>query len=204
MAVGREKPCKQISLASVGHAHSVSAALGLPLLRACVLSESTLLRLQVALPGAVWGGPRVARTPQVWAARVQALRSATKAPTWLACVLCPSQVRAAQVTRCLVSAGAPSWRLRLIASPVTAARFSGCTTGAPSQVFRVSLLGSWSLAATLLADVNRPESQGVLVSNEVCLQFGIGCLSGAAIAPFRLRLPLPACLRCGMARSAAG
>ena len=36
---------------------------------------------------------------------------------------------------------------------------------------------------TLLADVDHPESQEVLVSNEVCLQFGIGCLSGAAIAP---------------------
>ena len=32
-------------------------------------------------------------------------------------------------------------------------------------------------------DVNHPESQEVLVSNEVCLQFGIRCLSGAAIAP---------------------
>ena len=32
----------------------------------------------------------------------------------------------------------------------------------------VSLLGSWFLAATLPADVNRPESQEVLVSNEVC------------------------------------
>ena len=35
-------------------------------------------------------------------------------------VLWPSQVRAAQVTRCLASAVAPSWRLRLIASPVPA------------------------------------------------------------------------------------
>ena len=48
---------------------------------------------------------------------------------------------------------------------------------------------------TLLADVNHPESQEVLVSNEVCLQFGIGCLSGAAIAPFWLWLPSPACLQ---------
>ena len=59
-----------------------------------------------------------------------------------ACVLCPSQVRAAQVTRCLASAVAPRWRLQLLASPVPAAGFSGCTTGAPSQVLRVSLLGS--------------------------------------------------------------
>ena len=67
-----------------------------------------------------------------------------------ACILCPSQVRAAQVTSV--------WRaqlLQLTASPVPAARFSGCTTGAPSQV-----------------NVDRPESQEVLVSNEACLQFG--------------------------------
>ena len=59
-----------------------------------------------------------------------------------ACVLRPSQDRATQVSGV--------WRsrlLRLIASPVPAARFSGCTTGAPSQ-----------------ADVDdHPESQEVLV-----------------------------------------
>ena len=47
-AAGREEHCKQISLACVGSAHSVSATLGLPPLTACVLSWSTLLRLQVA------------------------------------------------------------------------------------------------------------------------------------------------------------
>ena len=67
-----------------------------------------------------------------------------------ACVLCPSQVRAAQVIRCLVSAVAVTYRL-----PVPATQFSGCTTGAPSQ-----------------ADVDRSESEEVLVSNEACLQFG--------------------------------
>ena len=36
----------------------------------------------------------------------------------------------------------------------------------------MSLLGSFSLAATLLVDVDHPESQEVLVSNEACLQFG--------------------------------
>ena len=49
-AVGREGHCKQITL--VG-ALSVLATLGLPLLTACVLSLSTLIRLQVALPGTV-------------------------------------------------------------------------------------------------------------------------------------------------------
>ena len=50
-AVGREERWKQVSLACVGRAHSDSATLGLPLLTACMLSQSTLLRLQVALPG---------------------------------------------------------------------------------------------------------------------------------------------------------
>ena len=49
--MGREEHCKQISLACVGSARIVRATLGLPLLMACVLSQSTLLRLQVALQG---------------------------------------------------------------------------------------------------------------------------------------------------------
>ena len=113
-----------------------------------------------------------------------------------ACVLCPSPVQAAQVTRCLAGCD-------FTASPIPAAPFSGCTTGTPSQVCRMSPLGSWSLAATLPADVGCPESQGVLVSNEACLQFGRWCLSGAAIALFRLWLPLPICLRRGMGCSTA-
>ena len=48
--LGREEHCKQISLAC---AHSDSATLGLPPLMACVLSQYTLLRLQVALLGTV-------------------------------------------------------------------------------------------------------------------------------------------------------
>ena len=49
--MGREGHCKQTSLACVGSACTVSAPLGLPPLRACVLSLSTLLRLQVVLRG---------------------------------------------------------------------------------------------------------------------------------------------------------
>ena len=64
----------------------------------------------------------------------------------------------------MVSAVATTYRL-------LPCRPSGCTTGAPSQV-----------------NVDRPESQEVLVSNETCLQFGRGCLSGAAIALFWLWL----------------
>ena len=67
-----------------------------------------------------------------------------------ASILCPSQVQAAQVTRCFASTVTVTYRL-----PVPATQFSGCTTGTPSQ-----------------ADVDHPESQEVLVSNEACLQFG--------------------------------
>ena len=64
-----------------------------------------------------------------------------------ACILCPSQVRAAQVMRCLASAIAATYRL-------PAAHLSRCATGAPSQ-----------------ADVDRPDPQEVLVSKEACSQF---------------------------------
>ena len=83
------------------------------------------------------------------------------------------------------------WAVRLIASPVPATRFPWCTRVTPSQVCRMSLLGSRSLAATLPVDVNRPESQELLISNGACLQFARGYLSGAAIAPFWLWLCLP-------------
>ena len=105
-----------------------------------------------------------------------------------ACILCPSQVQAAQVTRCLVSAVTPRLGVHLITFSIPAAQFSVCTMGTPFQ-----LLGSWSLATTLLADVNRPASQEVLISNEASLQFGGRGLSGAVIVPFHLWLP-PACL----------
>ena len=64
-----------------------------------------------------------------------------------ACFLCPSQVRAAQVMRCLVSVIAVTYRL-------LTAWLSRCTTSTLSQV-----------------DVDRPEPQEVLVSKEACLQF---------------------------------
>ena len=93
------------------------------------------------------------------------------------------------MTRCLARVFAPSWQLRLIPSPVPVTGFLGVPWAC-----RVSILGSWSLAATLPVGIDHPESQEVMVSREACLQFGTGCLSGAAIAPFQLWLPSPACL----------
>ena len=58
------------------------------------------------------------------------------------CVLCPSQVRAAQVTRYLASALSSGGVVCLITSLVTAAWFPGCAAGALSQVCHMSPLGS--------------------------------------------------------------
>ena len=59
-----------------------------------------------------------------------------------ACILCPSQVRAAQATRCLASVLSPRGVVHFITSLGPAAWFPGCAAGAPSQVCRVSPLES--------------------------------------------------------------
>ena len=57
----------------------------------------------------------------------------------------------------------------------------------------VSLLGSRSLAVTLLADVNRPESQEVLVRNwKPALSLVEDAVSGAKFAPLQI-WGVPAC-----------
>ena len=121
-AVGREEHCKQISLACVGSARSVSATLGLHPHTACVLSWSTLLRLPVALQENClkWslGCVHFLGTPQ------------RHRLGWV-CVLCPSQVRAAQATRCLASTLSPGG-IPPYASPVPATRFPWCVVGMPS------------------------------------------------------------------------
>ena len=60
------------------------------------------------------------------------------------CIVYPSQVRAAQVTRCW-QAHSPRWTVCLITSPVPGPRFPGCSARAPrasSQVCHVSSPGS--------------------------------------------------------------
>ena len=138
----REENCKQISLACVGSAHSVPPHWVCPCSwRVCFpslhCSGSRLLCWELsavgpglhALPRSKLLMFRFSDTPQ------------RHRPGW-ACVFCPSQVRAAPVTRCSMSTVAPYWRLRLNASPVPDPLFSGCIMGAQSQVCRVSLLGS--------------------------------------------------------------
>ena len=60
-----------------------------PLLTACVLSLSTLVRLQVALPGTVWGWSWVVCTSQVWDTQVQVLGCSSKAQTHLGLCFVP-------------------------------------------------------------------------------------------------------------------
>ena len=93
------------------------------------------------------GWPWAAASPRSKLLRLRHSGSPQRCRVGWACVLCPSQVRAAQVMRCLASAIAATYRL-------PASRLPKCTTGAPSQ-----------------ADVDRPDPQEVLVSKEACLQF---------------------------------
>ena len=77
-----------------------------------------------------------------------------------------------------------------------------------SWVCRVSPLGSWSLTATLMADVNHPGSQQDLVSNwELAHRLVEDAVSGAKIAPCLPALTvsrLPLCSSGGRGRSGAG
>ena len=83
-------------------------------------------------------GPGLPAPPKSKPLRFRHSGSPQKGRLGWACVLRPSQVLAAQVMRCLASVVAATYHL-------PAARFSGCTTGAPSQ-----------------ADVDCPEPQEVL------------------------------------------
>ena len=81
-----------------------------------------------------------------------------------ACVFCHSQVWAAQATRCLMSAVSPLGEFVLLppwSQPLGFLGASGCTH------LQCALGLFWSLAETLLAEVNHPESQGVLVNDWV-------------------------------------
>ena len=98
-------------------------------------------------------------------------------------------------------AHSPRWAVHLITSLVPAPRFPGCSARAPSQVCCVSPLGSWSLTATLLVDVNCPGSQETLVSNQEPAHGLVeDAISGAEIAPHLPALAathLPLCLQQG-------
>ena len=121
--------------------------------RVCVLSPIYTAQAPGCSPGS---GPCVACTSQAQAAQIQVFGYSTKAETRLGLRFVPSPVGAAQAARSLTSTLSPSAG-RLIPSAVPAS-VSMCT----GRVHLVSVLGSWTLAATLPVDVDRPESQGSL------------------------------------------
>ena len=96
-AVGRERHCRQISLVCGGSTRSVLATLGLPLLTACVLSLSTLLRLQSCLQGV---GPELLSLPRPKPLRCRFLGT----PDSVGLAFCAFPTREAQTTRSLMSA----------------------------------------------------------------------------------------------------
>ena len=94
----------------------------------CTLPAHTTQALSRLLP---WepskAGPGLHAPPRSKPLRFRYSGSPQRCRLGLACVLCPSQIRAAQVMRPLVTTAAATYRL-------PTAQFSGCTTGAPSQV----------------------------------------------------------------------
>ena len=108
LAVGREGCCKQITLVC---ARSLSATLGLPHSQSMCppcphCSGSRLLRREPSQ-----AGPGLHAPPRSKLLRFRHLGSPQRCRLGWACVLCPSQVRAAQVMRCLASEVAATYRL---------------------------------------------------------------------------------------------
>ena len=123
---GREVRCRQRSLACVGRSRSVPATLGLPPLTVCVLSPSTLLRLQAALQGA---GPELRAVP-VFGYSTNA-RTDSVGP-----VFCPFLSRSSSGSQELDERTLPS-AVHLIPSRVPAS-----VSRHASRVILVSLLGT--------------------------------------------------------------
>ena len=142
LCCGREEHCKQISLACVGSARSVWITLGLPQLT----TECAFLVYTAEAPGCSAGElskPGPAFPALLRSKLLRFMFSCTPQSHRLGwvCILCPSQVRAAQVARCLVCT-VPGGLCILITSQVPAARFPGYAARTLSQVCCVSPLGS--------------------------------------------------------------
>ena len=141
---GRKGCCKQITLAC---AHSTSATLGLPPVHGmCSLPDHAAQALGCSSGNHPWPALGCLHFPGP-SRSGSGTRVVLRGANSRACILCPSQIRAAQVMRCLARAIAVTYRL-------PTARLSRRATSAPSQ-----------------GDVDRPDPQEVLVSKEACLQF---------------------------------
>ena len=98
-----------------------------------------------------------------------------------ACILCPSQVQAAQVTRSLASAVTATYRFPRPCCSVFWVYNWRAFSGVPCVSSGELISG-----CDCPGNVNRPQSQELLVSNGTCLQFGRRCLFGSAIVLFWL------------------
>ena len=145
-AVGREEHCKQI-LVCMGSACSVLAALGVPppppTKAFCAFMVYTSQALGCSARNCLEDILGCMHFPGLSCSGSgsQVLHKGADLVGPGFCAL----PRSEQVTRCLVSAVTPrcvGGRMHLITSPIPAAWFSACTMGVPSQVCRVSLLGS--------------------------------------------------------------
>ena len=84
---------------------------GLPHVTACVLSLSTLLGSRLLCQELSEAGPGLYALPRSKPPRFRYLGSPQRDRLGWAYILCPSQVQAAQVTRCLVRVVAVTYRL---------------------------------------------------------------------------------------------
>ena len=104
--MGREGHCNQVSLTCVGSAHSVWTTLGLPQRKAaCAPQVYTAQAPRYPARVLTQVGPVFHALPRSKPLRFSGIPQGHR-PGWV-CVLCPSQVQAAQATRCLVSAVSP-------------------------------------------------------------------------------------------------
>ena len=123
-----------------------------------------------------------------------------------ACILCPSQVRAAQVTRCLARAVTPRWAGYLITSPSQLLTFLGVQQACLLRCSVCLFWGAdlWLRPSQWVSTIQNPKNSWLAMEpacslvedaslDRACLQFGRRCLSGVTIATFWLWLP-PACL----------
>ena len=110
-ALGREGRCKQITLVCV---HIVLATPGLPCSRHVCFPCLHCLGSRLLCQELSEAGPGLYALPRSKPLRFRHSGSPQRRRLGWACVLCPSQVRAAQVTRCLPSAVTPSWRCILL------------------------------------------------------------------------------------------
>ena len=102
--MGREEHYKQISLACVGSACSAWATLGLPLLTGtCAFPFYTAQAPGFSAGGVSKTGPGLCALPRSKPLRFRLSSTPQRHRLGWACILCPSQIQRAQVTRCLAS-----------------------------------------------------------------------------------------------------